>query len=103
MPFVVASSDWWVYWPMRYAAMTTPRATMLLGDAMNEPEYATILQKAMRSGNMWFAEFAGSQNAANLRRGLIAGEVQFKEYSTTSYSDQPVVTVFHLLPSKTSR
>jgi hypothetical protein len=95
-PFVIASSDWWVYWPMRYYSVGVPHLTMLLGDEMNAPANARLMSTALQRGDLWFAEFSSLKNTANLRAGMKQGGIRFEEYTTRGYDDQPVITVFHL-------
>jgi hypothetical protein len=94
--FVVASSDWWVFWPMRYRAYGTPNLTMLHGDEMNSEAGAAKISRALKSGDLWFAEFSNSLTLSNLKAGLQQGGVEYQEYSASAADGRPVVTVLQL-------
>lgn len=95
-PFVIASSDWWVFWPMRYRAYGTPNLTMLHGEEMNSRDGAAKISRALKSGDLWFAEFSNSLTLSNLRAGLQQGGVEYQEYSAPAADGRPVVSVLRL-------
>jgi hypothetical protein len=94
---VIAASDWWVYWPIKYLAFNENHVAVLSGDAMNTREGGALLSRAMQNGDAWFVEFSAMQASANLKAALQAGGFACAEYSTPRADGASVLTILHPL------
>jgi hypothetical protein len=90
-PFVIASTDWWAYWPLRYLSCDEKNLTMLSGDDLNSPEGTQKLSDAMKTGDAWFVEFASMTAGTNLKNALLKGGIHCRQYNIPRADGSPVL------------
>ena len=91
-PIVVAASDFWNDYTLRYLFMNDRRVTVRsLFEAIHDPK---LIDRSSRAGRLWFVEFSNSSYLPDIRRMRSVG-VHERQIMVVDYAGQPILTVIN--------